>query len=127
MELTLSLSYTEQNDNEAIILTDGSNYGTVGSTSLVSGDSLVKDLMYQIMSDGSHSTFTGAGSSSASVGSRFIATSTATLGAGDSCVEVMPYASEISDCKLTISVTTSDSSKILKIEDFRNTCSTHRK
>ena len=106
MDLTLTLSYQEQNDNQAIVLTDISNYGKTGD-SLNSGNLLVKDVLYQITTDGGNGTFTGNGSNSAAVGSRFVANAVATLGVGDSCIEVTPYASEITAATLDITITDS--------------------
>ena len=107
MDLTLSLSYEEQNDNKAIILTDTGNYGQSGDT-LSAGDKLVVGTLYQIQTVGSGSTaFSTSGSSADTVGYRFIATAATTLNTGDSCIEVTPYASEITAADISIIITDS--------------------
>jgi len=114
MDLTLSLSYIEQNDNKAIVLTDTSNYGQFGYGSsspttppLYPGNHLEVGKLYQIQTDGGHNTFSLSGCSDDIVGHRFIATNSTPLQAGDCCIEVTPYAGEITACTLDVSITNS--------------------
>jgi hypothetical protein len=83
MALNLSLSYQEQNDNKAIILTDTTDdYNYVFSTE-TQGYVMVTDTMYEIVSQ-AVIDFTTQGAPNNNVGTRFVATGGPTLGAGDS-------------------------------------------
>ena len=112
MELTLSLSYQEQNDNKAIILTDTSNLDDT-DTNLTSGESLVVGDMYQIVSQ-STLDFTTQGAASNTPGTRFVSTGTGTLGAGDEVTPVTPSASEITAATLDTIITGVDGVPVTK-------------
>ncbi|MHA1198093.1 MAG: hypothetical protein ACTSQF_01865 [Candidatus Heimdallarchaeaceae archaeon] len=104
MDLTLSLSYQEQNDNKALVLTDTSDWNQSGST-FGTGTSLEVDVMYEVVFDGGNSTFTTAGSDSDAAGSRFISTGTGTLAGTDQAKEVTPLITEITAATLDTTVT----------------------
>ncbi len=103
MDFTLSLSYQEQNDNKALILTDTSVIGGT-DTHLTSGESLETGVMYEIVSR-STLDFTLYGATDNNAGTRFVATGAGTLGAGDEVEPVTPYASEITAATLDVTVT----------------------
>lgn len=115
MDFTLSLSYQEQNDNKAIVLTDTSNINDT-DTNLEVGDTLVVNEMYEIVTDGGNTTFTGSGSDSAVAGSRFFADTATTLGAGDECTPVTPKAIEISAATLNTTVTNKAGTEDIKTQ-----------
>ena len=103
MDFTLSLSYQEQNDNKAIVLTDTSNIDAT-DTNLVATDSLVSGDMYEIVSQNTLD-FTTQGAANNNVGTRFVSTGTGTLGAGDEVTPVTPNASEITAATLDTTIT----------------------
>ena len=115
MDFTLSLSYQEQNDNKAIVLTDTSNVND-SDTNLEAGDALVVNEMYEIVTDGGNTTFTTSGSDSAVAGSRFFATVATALGAGDECTPVTPKATEISAGTLDVTVTNAAGAEDIKTQ-----------
>lgn len=112
MDLTLSLSYQEQNDNLAIVLTDTSNINS-SDTRLVSGNSLVIGDMYEIVSQATLD-FTANGSDSNVAGSRFYATVAGTLGVGDEVIPVTPKATEITAATLNTKITTPSAAAVIK-------------
>jgi hypothetical protein len=103
MDFTLSLSYQEQNDNKALILTDTSNINAT-DTNLTSGSSLVVGDMYEIVTQ-STLDFTTQGAADNNVGTRFVSTGTGTLGAGDEVTPVTPTAAEITSATLDTTIT----------------------
>lgn len=107
MDLTLSLRYQEQNDNKAIILTDTTtNYATVGTTPTVD---ITAGVMYQIAVAGTYN-FIALGAVDNNVGTRFVATASATVNLGGSVYEVTPAISEI--VALTLDVTILDKNSV---------------
>ena len=103
MDFNLVLSYQEQNDNKAIILTDASNWDQSGVN--FSTGSLVIGTMYEVVTDGGNSTYSTSGSTSDGIGSRFVATAATAMGAGDVAKEVTSKISEITSATLDTDVT----------------------
>lgn len=107
MNLSLTLRYQEQNDNKAIILTDTTtNYATVGTTPTVG---ITAGVMYQIAVAGTYN-FIALGAVNNNVGTRFVATASATVNLGGSVYEVTPAISEI--VALTLGVTILDKNSV---------------
>jgi hypothetical protein len=104
MDLNLSLSYQEQNDNKAIVLTDTTDNWNSSTTALISGDDMVAGDFYEIVSRSSVD-FTGLGSPDNTAGTRFVGSGTATLGAGDSLLPVTPTVAEITAATLDTTIT----------------------
>jgi len=108
MDLTLALAYQQQNDNKAIVLTDTTTNWGNETTALTSGGVLVLGDFYEIVADNGSGTFTGAGSTSAAVGSRFVSTGTPTLTGTDSVKPVTPTFAEITVVTLDTTITGTD-------------------
>lgn len=107
MDLTLSLSYQEQNDNKAIVLTDTTtnwNDSTNGTTR-VAGESTVVGVMYQIVLDIGATDFTTVGAANNVTGTRFVANAIIVILAGDSLLEVTPDFDEITAITLNTNIT----------------------
>lgn len=115
MDLNLSLSYQEQNDNKAIVLTDSTDNWNSSTTSLTSGDDMVAGDFYQIVSQ-SATDFTGVGAPDNVVGTRFVGSGTTTLGAGDELLPVTPTVAEITAATLDTTVTGVDSEATAKTQ-----------
>lgn len=113
MDLNLSLSYQEQNDNKAIVLTDTSNINAT-DTNLANGDSLVIGVMYEIAANAGTLDFTANGASSNDVGTRFVANNTGTMTAGDEATPVTSDASEITAATLDTTITGVDGVPVVK-------------
>ncbi len=116
MDLNLSLSYQQQNDNKAIVLTDTTDNWNSSTTHLTSGDVLVSGDFYEIVADNGSGTFTGAGSTSAVVGSRFVATGTPTLTGTDEVSPVTPTYAEITAMTLDTTITGVDETATAKTQ-----------
>ena len=98
MDLNLTLGYQEQNDNKAVILTDTTNnYNSVLATNLVSGDALVDQVLYEIVTQGTLDFAATYGAVDNNVGTRFVADVAVpiNLGAGDELKTVTPTVEEI--------------------------------
>jgi len=107
MDLNLSLSYQEQNDNKAIVLTDTTddwNDATNGTTR-VAGKSTVVGVMYQIVLDAGATDFTGAGAANSDSGTRFVANAIIVILTDDSLLEVTPDFDEITAITLDTNIT----------------------
>ncbi len=114
MDLTLSLSYQEQNDNKAIILTDTSNYDITVLPNLVEGNETVEDVLYEIVSQ-LNVQFPSYGALDNNAETRFIWNGAGqTLGAGDELKQVTPNAAEITTLILDTTITGTDSVATIK-------------
>lgn len=105
MDLTLALTYQQQNDNKAVVLTDTTTNWNSSTTNLTNGDALVSGDFYEIVADNGSGTFTGNGSTSAVAGSRFVATGTPTLTGTDEVSPVTPTYGEITAMTLDTIIT----------------------
>ena len=124
MDLTLSLSYQEQNDNKALVLTDTSNWNEEGDH-LIEAQDLVVGTMYEIVSRTTFDFTSTSGSTSNNVGSRFVALDTGTLGASDEVMEVTPKVTEITSATLDTTITdtsyeATDKSQVNLVTEFGN-------
>jgi hypothetical protein len=113
MDLTLSLSYQEQNDNKAIVLTDTTVDWNDSDTALIDGDSMVAGDFYEIVSQ-AVLNFTLYGAPDNVVGTRFVGSGTSTLGTGDSLLPVTPTFAEITAATLDTTITGVDSIAVAK-------------
>jgi hypothetical protein len=101
----MSLGYQEQNDNKAIILTDTSNYNYTLIPNLVSGDPVVANTLYEIVTAGA-TNFTLVGCTDNNPGSRFVWSGiTGALGAGDELKQVTALVTEITAATLDTTIT----------------------
>lgn len=113
MDLNLSLSYQEQNDNKAILLTDTSNFDDTGDT-LNLGSSTVNGVLYQIVTQSS-TDFTLVGAANNTPGTRFVWSGIpGVLGVGDSLIEVTGLPSEITIATLDTTITGVDQTPVSK-------------
>lgn len=111
MSLTLNLSYSEQNDNKAIILTDNTTgYGVTGTTPTTT---VLLNKMYEIAVAGTYN-FIALGSADNNVGTRFVANANATINLGGSVYETTPLITDITGADLTVSYTDSAGVVIVK-------------
>lgn len=101
MDLNLSLAYSQQNDNKAVILTDDTlNYNYQAIDTIGDGVLAVENTVYQIVSQGTVA-FTTYGATSNAPGTRFVWTGAGVaLGAGDELREVTPRVDEITGATL---------------------------
>jgi len=114
MNLTLSLGYSEQNDNKALILTDTSNYDVVVLPNLVATDSPTIDTLYEIVARDTVD-FTTYGATDNNAGTRFIWTgaSTPLLGA-DELKQVTANVREITALTLDTTITGTNNTPVAK-------------
>lgn len=115
MDLNLSLSYQEQNDNKAIILTDTTDNWASSTTALTSGESMVAGDFYEIVSQ-AVVDFTGVGAPNNTVGTRFVGSGTTTLGVGDELLPVTPTVAEITAATLDTTITGVDETAVVKTQ-----------
>lgn len=104
MDLTLALTYQQQNDNKAIVLTDTTTNWNSSTTTLTSGDDNVNGDFYEITARATLD-FTTIGAPDNVVGTRFVASSVDTLGAGDILTPVTPTYAEIDTMTLDTTIT----------------------
>lgn len=105
MDLSLALTYQQQNDNKAIVLTDTTTNWNSTTTNLTSGNSMVDGDFYEIVTQAT-TDFTTYGAPNNNVGTRFVGNGTAALGAGDELSPVTPdLATEIDSLTLDITIT----------------------
>ena len=104
MDLTLSLTYQEQNDNKGIILTDTTTDWNSTTTNLVESDNMVDGDFYEIVTRVT-TDFTTYGAPDNSVGTRFVGNGTAALGSGDELSPVTPTVAEIVTATLDTTIT----------------------
>lgn len=116
MDLNLSLSYQEQNDNKAIILTDTTdNFDAENTTHLVNGDAMTAGLMYEIVTQATVPFDSPAiGAADNNPGTRFVAGSGSSLGPGDEVKEVNPRPDEITAATLDTIITGVDGTPVTK-------------
>lgn len=113
MDLNLSLSYQEQNDNKAIILTDTSNFNDTGNP-VVAGETPVNGVLYQIVTQ-AITDFTLVGAADNNPGTRFVFSGIpGALGVGDELLEVTGRANEITVATLDTIITGVDQLPVAK-------------
>ena len=105
MDLNLALTYQQQNDNKAIVLTDTTDNWNSSTTNITTGSKLIDGDFYEIVSRGTID-FTSYGAPDNSVGTRFVSNGPApTLGAGDEVSPVTPDFAEIDTMTLDTTIT----------------------
>jgi hypothetical protein len=104
MDLTLALTFQEQNDNKAIVLTDTTTNWNSTTTNLVETDDMVDGDFYEIVSQ-STIDFTTYGAPDNVAGTRFVGNGTTTLGSGDELSPVTPTFAEIDTLTLDTTIT----------------------
>ena len=113
MDLTLALTYQQQNDNKAIVLTDTTTNWNSSTTTLTSGDDNVSGDFYEITAQ-STLDFQTIGAPDNVVGTRFVASSVDSLGAGDILTPVTPTYAEIDTMTLDTTITSVDETATAK-------------
>ena len=113
MDLTLALTYQEQNDNKAIVLTDTTTNWNSTTTNLTSGSDMIDGDFYEIVTQ-STIDFTTYGAPDNVAGTRFVGNGTTTLGAGDELSPVTPTFAEIDTLTLDTTITGVDESSTAK-------------
>lgn len=113
MDLDLSFTYQEQNDNKAIVLTDTTDNWDSSTTNLTNGDSMVDGDFYEIVSRATLD-FTGVGAPDNVAGTRFVGSGTSALGVGDELSPVTPTIAEIDAATLDTTVTGTDETATAK-------------
>ena len=99
MDLNLALSYQEQNDNLAIILTDTTtNYN---DKDLVATTSVVANQSYEIANAGTYN-FVGLGAANNNVGTRFISNATTTINLSGTVYPITPKVTDITGATLDV-------------------------
>lgn len=104
MALNLSLSYQEQNDNKAIILTDTTDDFNSEETPITAGASTVSGIFYEIVARDTLDFIT-VGSPNNTPGTRFVADAVGLLAGADSLKQVNPTIAEITAATLDITIT----------------------
>ena len=104
MDLNLALTFQEQNDNKAVILTDTTTNWNSSTTNLTSGDTMVVGDFYEIVTQGTVD-FTTLGAPDNNVGTRFVSDGDDILGSGDILTPVTPTFAEIDTMLLDTTVT----------------------
>jgi len=80
MDLNLALTYQQQNDNKAIVLTDTTDNWNSTTTNLTSGINMVDGDFYEIVTQATLD-FSAVGAPNNDVGTRFVGSGTIALGA----------------------------------------------
>jgi len=114
MDLNLSLTYQQQNDNKAIVLTDTTDNWNSTTTNLTEGVAIVEGDFYEIVTQNTV-PFTSYGAPNNNVGTRFVAVGTTALGAGDELSPVTPTFAEIDT--MTLDTTITDVSESATVKD----------
>ena len=104
MDLSLALTFQQQNDNKAIVLTDTTTNWNSTTTNLTNGDAMVDGDFYEIVTRATLD-FTGVGAPDNNVGTRFVGSGTSSLGAGDELSPVTPTFAEIDAATLDTTIT----------------------
>ena len=105
MDLNLSLTFQEQNDNKAIVLTDTTNNWASSTTHLTAGDTTVAGDFYEIAANTTDFTGAGLGAPDNNVGTRFVITSAVLLAGADDLIPVTPTIAEIVTATLDTTIT----------------------
>ena len=113
MDLNLSLTYQEQNDNKAIILTDTTTNYSSSTTHLTADDSMVAGDFYEVAAYTTDFTTYGA-PVGFGVGTRFVGNGTFTLIATDDLIPVTPTIAEITVATLDTTITGVDEVSVAK-------------
>lgn len=115
MDLTLALTYQQQNDNKAVVLTDTTTDWNSSTTTITSGSDNVSGDFYEITAR-AVLDFTTIGAPDNVVGTRFVASSADTLGAGDILTPVTPTYAEIDTMTLDTTITGVDETATAKTQ-----------
>lgn len=105
MNLNLSLSFQEQNDNKAIVLTDTTDNWDSSTTHLTIGDDTVIGDFYEIVANTTNFTLGGVGAPNNNVGTRFVCGAVITLAGADDLIPVTPTIAEIDSITLDTIIT----------------------
>ena len=105
MDLNLALTYQQQNDNKALILTDTTTNWNSSTTNLTVGDLMIAGDFYEIVTQAGLNFQAGYGAPDNNPGTRFVTTAGATLEAGDELKPVTPTFAEIDTMTLDTTVT----------------------
>jgi hypothetical protein len=114
MDLNLSLSYQEQNDNKAIILTDTTDNFNSSGTNITAGESTVSGIFYEIVA--ATTDMTTAGAPDSSVGTRFVCDAVIVLADTDDLLPVTPTYAEITAATLDTTITGVSGSAVVKTQ-----------
>lgn len=114
MDLNLSITYQEQNDNKAIVLTDTTDNWNSSTTHLTAGDSTVNGDFYQIAANTTNFTTIGAPDNVA--GTRFVCNAVAVLAGADDLIPVTPTIAEIVTLTLDTTITGVDETATAKTQ-----------
>ena len=105
MDLSLALTFTEQNDNLAVVLTDTTTNWDDSTTAITNGEDTVVGIFYEVTAEATLD-LTGVGAPIGYVvGTRFVADAIDTLGVGDTLTPVTPTIAEIDTLTLDTEVT----------------------
>jgi len=113
MDLTLALTYQQQNDNKAIILTDTTTNWNSSTTHLTSGDDSVLGDFYEVAAHTTDLTTMGA-PGGYGVGTRFVCDAVITLAGTDDIIPVTPTYAEIDTMTLDTTITGVDETATAK-------------
>jgi len=114
MDLNLSLTFQEQNDNKAIVLTDTTDNWDSSTTHLTAGDDTVSGDFYEIAATTTDFTAGGVGAPDNVVGTRFVCGAVITLAATDDLIPVTPTIAEIVTATLDTTITGVDETATAK-------------
>ena len=105
MDLTLALTYQQQNDNKAVVLTDTTTNWSSSTTHLTSGDTTVSGDFYEIAAQTTDLTAAGIDAPNNNVGTRFVIGSAILLAGTDDLIPVTPTYAEIDTMTLDTTIT----------------------
>lgn len=109
MDLSLALTFTEQNDNLAVILTDTTTNWNSSTTAITNGEDTVSGIFYEVTAENTLDLTTVGAPIGYGVGTRFVADAIGTLGVGDTLTPVTPdLATEIDTLTLDTVITSVD-------------------
>ena len=117
MDLNLALSYQEQNDNKAIVLTDTTTNWDSSTTDIAVGDTMEAGVFYEIVAGGDgagYIDFVAYGAPDNDTGTRFVTVASETLDTNDILTPVTPTIAEIDGATLdtvVVDVSESENSK----------------
>jgi len=109
MDLELKLSYREQNDNKALVLTDDSNWGEFGDIiGNEVGTNVPSGVLYEIYANGFDEDFSPYGAAGNTPGNRFVTNAAFQTTTDAMLREVTPYPEEVTAATLDVKITTPD-------------------
>jgi len=114
MDLNLSLTFQEQNDNKAIVLTDTTDNWDSSTTAITNTESTTSGIFYEVTAENTLDLTTVGAPAGYSVGTRFVADAIGVLGVGDTLTPVTPTIAEIDTLTLDTTVTGVDETATAK-------------